>query len=245
MFKKLFGGGNAAPAPSAPFDPRWWNEPTLATSGSQDVVGESNYQDALRSAHDQYGRAQLAQLVREPRNKYDRNAVAVRLCGQTVGYLPRDVAPRWHGVLNGPGGTGTARAVVTGGWSEGYSFGCVLLAAPKAFDPAGGFLGGSKKVSLSTTKALMTEALPAVPVGGAFATATVADDGIVWLFASQQPLGKLTKGQSETWGKFVTACAAAGVAPTCRVTVEEKADGSPKLVTHLAALNDDWLWIEP
>lgn len=242
MFKKLSG---AAPqVQAAPFDPRWWNQPTLATTGTQDVVGEASYQDALRWAHDQFGRPQLAQLVREPRNKYDRNAVAVLLGGQTVGYLPREVAPRWHAVLDQLGGWGTARAVVTGGWSEGYSFGCVLLAAAKPFDPAEGFLGGSKKVSLSTPKALLAEVLPAVPVGGAFATATVADDGTVWLFADQQALGKFTKAQSETWARFVGTCAATGVAPTCRVTIEEKPDGSPKLVTRLAALNDDWLWVE-
>lgn len=59
-----------------------------------EVVGESNYQQALRAEATRAVGGQLpVKLVPEPSNKYDGNAV--RVCtsrDQTLGYLPRDMA---------------------------------------------------------------------------------------------------------------------------------------------------------
>ena len=244
MFKKLFGGSTATPAAkAAPFDPRWWTVPTLAAGGYQEVVGESNYQPAIKAAADAHGRAQLAQLVREPRNKYDRNAVAVRLGGQTVGYLPRDEAPDYHAVLAQLGGTATSRATVTGGWDQWSSFGVVLHCEPWAYDPARGFLGGDRKVPLTTLKAAKPAALDAVGAGG-LATLTVADDGAVWAFVGEVPVGKMAKAKSDDYAAPVRACAAVGVAPTCQVVVDAKDDGSVKFAVLAMPMNDTWATLQ-
>lgn len=137
-------------APSVP--PHWWQLPTLAPGfDAIGVVGESNYQPALE--HAAQGRTPdgcrvqhvMTQLVREPRNKYDRNAVRVDIDGRTVGYVPREDAPSLHHVLDhlaSHGYPATCRAYLRGGWDRGRddrgSIGCVLdLAQPLAvFDPA-------------------------------------------------------------------------------------------------------------
>ena len=66
-----------------------------------EIVGESNYQDALRqSKHevkDYGGKAYItAIVVREPENKFDTGAVKV-MNGQleTIGYLSREVAAKY------------------------------------------------------------------------------------------------------------------------------------------------------
>ena len=57
------------------------------------VAGESHYQDALRALSDA-GAQEVrlgctAVLASEPENPHDPNAVAVRVEGRLVGYLPR------------------------------------------------------------------------------------------------------------------------------------------------------------
>jgi hypothetical protein len=58
------------------------------------VAGESHYQDALRElgdtgAGEEVRLACTAVLASEPENPHDPNAVAVRVEGRLVGYLPR------------------------------------------------------------------------------------------------------------------------------------------------------------
>jgi hypothetical protein len=64
---------------------------------AQEVVGESNYQPALRaikaSAEKPFHRARL---VAEDTNPYDEQAVRVDVAGHTIGYLPRADARRWR-----------------------------------------------------------------------------------------------------------------------------------------------------
>ncbi len=78
-----------------------------------DVVGESNYQDALRpiaEAHASLQTDQLltATLIAESNNPHDANAVRVDIADRTVGYLPRANAQRYraaaraHFKLTGP-----------------------------------------------------------------------------------------------------------------------------------------------
>jgi HIRAN domain len=63
------------------------------------VVGEASYQDGLEelaggrteeSAEHYCG----AELIPEPDNPFDRNAVYVTISGEKVGYLPRKTAAR-------------------------------------------------------------------------------------------------------------------------------------------------------
>lgn len=61
------------------------------------VAGESHYQDALRAIAGP-GEVRLeteAQLVAEPDNPHDANAVRVEIEGAKVGYLPRALAAAW------------------------------------------------------------------------------------------------------------------------------------------------------
>jgi len=242
MFEKLFGKKAAAPPVQVPrFDPHWWTTPTLAVDRYQEVVGESFYQPAIKAAQESYGRAQIAQLVREPKNKHDRNAVAVRLAGSTVGHIPAGEAVGWHHVLSQQGGTATARASITGGYNERYSWGVVLHAAPEPWCADDGFLGGLKRLGLTTLKAYKDAALAAVTdPAGVLAALTVDDDGTVWAFSGEVALGKMTKAASDDYAMPVRACAAVGVPPTCRVVVEEKADGTPKLVALAMPMNETW-----
>lgn len=69
---------------------------------AQEVVGESHYGAQLsRVAGRERGgeREVVAQLRREPSNRYDRNAVQVLIDGCLVGYLPREDAPSYHAEL--------------------------------------------------------------------------------------------------------------------------------------------------
>jgi hypothetical protein len=241
MFKKLFGI-SSTPAIEVPrIDPRWWTTPSLAVDKYQEVVGESFDQPAIKAAKESYGRAQIAQLVREPKNKHDRNAVAVRLAGSTVGHIPANEAVEWHHVLSQQGGTATARATITGGYSEHYSWGVVLHAAPEPWCVEDGFLGGPKRVGLTTLKAYKDAALAAVTdPAGVLATLTVGEGEVVWAFSGDVALGKMAKAPSDDLATIIRACKRAGVPPTCRVVVEEKADGSPKLVALTMPMNDTW-----
>ncbi len=71
---------------------------------NQDVAGESHYVPALKGLFQWRGAKQeefaaTAALVPEPTNAKDPNAVMVQIAGMTVGYLPREVAPRYQGLL--------------------------------------------------------------------------------------------------------------------------------------------------
>lgn len=114
-------------------------ECALPVGQSQAVVGESHYQPALRAATG--GRkaaswddhiAVKAQLVPEPKNKFDRNAVAVRVGGRTVGHLPAEVAVEYQPVLLGllrRGVLGTCKGAIVGGGTKSYGI-WLMVAEP-------------------------------------------------------------------------------------------------------------------
>lgn len=115
----------------------------------QEVVGESTYVKEIRSL---FGRdfnpdgtelTVTAQLIPEPHNRYDRNAVSVQIGGHTVGYLPREEAARYAPALSelvGKGWTPQVTARVWGGKGfDGATFvGSVRLdlAEPHLLAPA-------------------------------------------------------------------------------------------------------------
>src|SRR5215207_9066707 len=83
-------------APWAPVSTSWQARPALAALGRTSVRGESYRQDVLlRHAG---GRTpggcrlsrMMAQLVAEPSNKHDPNAIAVLLGSDHVGYISRE-----------------------------------------------------------------------------------------------------------------------------------------------------------
>lgn len=91
-----------------------------------DVVGEASYQGALLSIagpKSANGAEKYcdANLVPEDNNRYDKNAVAVKISGKTVGYLSRSDARYWRkrlSIQGRSGQTATARAVIVGGWKR-------------------------------------------------------------------------------------------------------------------------------
>jgi collagen type III alpha len=72
---------------------------------STEVAGESHYAHSIRGLFGKDFKATgteivvTAQLIPEPRNKHDRNAIGVRSGGCQVGYLPREEAARYAPVL--------------------------------------------------------------------------------------------------------------------------------------------------
>jgi hypothetical protein len=72
-----------------------------------DIVGESHYADAIRDVFGSEFRSEgceltaAAQLVPEPWNRHDGNAVGVWVAGRQVGYLSREEAGRYAPVLSG------------------------------------------------------------------------------------------------------------------------------------------------
>lgn len=94
------------------------------------IVGESNYQAALRRVCGRrrevgWCRAVEVTFIREPDNPHDANAVMATIDGQPVGYLPRDHAEYMAPVLDDHAIEAFAVcSVVRGGWLEAPSFGC-------------------------------------------------------------------------------------------------------------------------
>jgi NAD-dependent DNA ligase len=103
------------------------------------AVGESHYQDVLEKicgGHSRYGHEFEvdADLLRQPTNPHDANAVAVKIRGNIVGHLSREQAARVSSQMAEDGIDQVAcRAKIVGGWrtnqyDEGF-FG-VRLAIP-------------------------------------------------------------------------------------------------------------------
>ena len=89
---------------------------------SLEVVGESNYQEALERVAGPKGKDPVdlevaADVVCEDNNPHDKNAVRVEARGMTVGYLPREVARNWRTQVSA--GRMSCAAVIRGGWDRG------------------------------------------------------------------------------------------------------------------------------
>lgn len=68
------------------------------------LVGERNYQDAVRSCRE----GEAVKLLHEPDNPYDDGAIAaVSIRGETLGYVPRDCWLRDALLAEGKGCTAT------------------------------------------------------------------------------------------------------------------------------------------
>ena len=93
----------------------------------REVVGESHYQPALRQAVEFSPSGYVTVwLEREPDNEYDANAIRVYLpSGETVGYLPREVAKSYRGAFlacESRGVQAQCRARMAGGEETGALF---------------------------------------------------------------------------------------------------------------------------
>jgi hypothetical protein len=93
-----------------------------------EVVGEQSYQENILAAaggRDQNGPVKpdhVAALVLEPDNRYDKNAICVRIDGRRVGYLSREDDIRYGPVLRlleSRGKVLACEAHLKGGWYRG------------------------------------------------------------------------------------------------------------------------------
>lgn len=76
--------------------PDQW-DPRRGPEVDVEIVGESNYTAYIRKIDKRYdGGTCPIQLVAEPDNPYDTNAVAIHVDGGVVGYLARDLAEAWQ-----------------------------------------------------------------------------------------------------------------------------------------------------
>jgi len=91
-----------------------------------DIVGESNYQNALESIcggrTDESAEKEVeATLILDDDNAYDDQAVRVDINGKTVGYLSRQNARKYRGYLQRKGHgkvVGICQALIVGGWGR-------------------------------------------------------------------------------------------------------------------------------
>jgi hypothetical protein len=91
-----------------------------------EVVGESNYQDALSTicggpCEEGHYHECIARLIPKPSNAFDKNAVMVVIENRKVAYLPRDDAKRYLrelARLGLTGGSASCKAVIKGGWDS-------------------------------------------------------------------------------------------------------------------------------
>ena len=124
LLKRLLGDRPEPPYQDVPSarDTRWAEDVGRFGDIRVDVVGESHYQPAIRAACNWKPGADtlfdcVAELVPEPTNPYDRNAIKVTIDGTCVGHLSRQDA-----VTLGPAvreaikrqGSGMCRAVIAG-----------------------------------------------------------------------------------------------------------------------------------
>jgi hypothetical protein len=120
------GRSSVALTPSASVS--WLQLPALNPGPAIDIAGESHYQDALervgggRNAFGVRNQLITVELVREPANLHEPNAVKIQANGDHVAYVPREEAPHFHAVidkLTAKDRPATCQARLTGGWDRG------------------------------------------------------------------------------------------------------------------------------
>jgi hypothetical protein len=105
----------------------WLQLPALNLGPAVNAAGESHYQDALeaiagdRTSFGVHTPLITVELVREPANVHDPNAVRVEADGRQLGCVAKEDAPRFHAVIDklaGQDRRATCRARLTGGWDR-------------------------------------------------------------------------------------------------------------------------------
>lgn len=124
FLKRLLGNGPGSEPQGglSPTDERWAEDVERFGDIRVDVVGESHYQPAIRNACNWKAGIDtqfhcMAELIPEPTNPYDRNAIKVTIDGACVGYLSRQDAVRLGGAIREAvkrQGSGMCRAVIAG-----------------------------------------------------------------------------------------------------------------------------------
>lgn len=227
-------------------DATWLQWPTIAWGSLHAVVGEGYRQDDLRSVAGMENGVRTveyvtAQLVPEPTNPHDRDAIRVLVGGAHVGYIPAYSTSQFHDViaeLAGHGRPATCRAQLTGGRPPKDHIGITLLVsnplAPCAADTP--FLSCSRTATVTVTKEeLYHDALERL-TGGQDRLDTVAslvpiDGGLIGVAIGADPVGVLTPKMSARYLPVITDVIAAGIAASC--PAEIRRDGKGRLQVRL------------
>jgi hypothetical protein len=227
----------------------WLQWTTLAGEfdDEQEVVGESFRQEALRAlsggstTEGVVNRVVTAEMIREPENAHDPNAVRVEVGGMHVGYLPREDAAGYHMLLaefKAAGIPATCRARLTGGWYRGPDdsgfIGVVLIGCRRWRSASDPFLPGERLVSVNGEEEhqeLISGLLPGpflaeVGLGkdlqGSTSRLEVSHHG--------NRLGTLSRLWSERYEPLVRRVRNVGFPPTCIAEIER---GTRKLELKL------------
>lgn len=244
--RPLSGSGRVAQA-SAPTERvslDWWQQPSIAPTSSLVVEHiEDHLLELGEVARSWPTRNVMAQLVAEPSNPRDRQAVMVLLDGYRVGYLPARRDPRYTAIvkhLARTQGPVRVRARVLG--DADHPSGVVVDGYPECFDPRRHFCAGTRDLVAVTTpehRHLIEDvADEPAPVSARLSTTistpdemvvvTVALDGIV--------VGRLSDEHAREYAGLVRAAIARDVEPTCTATMVRSSDGGTAL--HLALADE-------
>ncbi|QTF73416.1 hypothetical protein G8758_16435 [Arthrobacter woluwensis] len=109
FLSKLFGGGKSRESKT----PRDATNSSVSRTGVSvayhedvEVAGESYHRRGISSIFLSLGRpeggvtTQLAELIPEPQNRYDRNAVRVVVNGNQIGHIPQEVSSIFRGLCD-------------------------------------------------------------------------------------------------------------------------------------------------
>ncbi|GLQ20005.1 HIRAN domain-containing protein [Algimonas porphyrae] len=127
LFSKLFGNSKTEKPSALSKTSKMGFLDTGIKSYNYDVVGESNYQLALKDIAGGYRRESQyieceAEIHLEPDNPYDPNAVKVVIENEVVGYIPAKDATRVGNSLRDFGLTGAyVDGQIRGGWKTNDS----------------------------------------------------------------------------------------------------------------------------
>lgn len=185
------------------------------------VVGESNYSreiyGLMPSEFDPDGDEVNVNVVlsREPNNKYDRNAVAIRAATGTIGYLPREDAARYAPALDAL--TANSRIAQT----IALVWGCMR----EDYDSKRKTFVGSVRVSLPEPHMLFPANLPPVashallPVGSAIQV--TGEEG------HRENLAPWLNAHGETWVYATLHAVVEATARSSKTLAEVRIDGRP------------------
>jgi hypothetical protein len=219
---------------SAPTAMSWLQLPALNLGPAVNAAGESHYQDALETVAG--GRTALgvriplitAELVREPANPYDPNAVRVEADGRLLGYVVKEDAPRFHAVIDklaAQDRPATCRARLTGGWDRGHldrgSIGLQLLTGrqPSVWNGRAAFLPATPYHENHEVQLLPGLPAEAWPRDKAVLTLVDAGAGALALRHADIWLGHIT-GRPDL-ATYIGRIVAAGLPPTARARIQQ------------------------
>ena len=212
----------------------WLQLPALNPGPAVDATGESHYQDALesvgggRTCFGVHSPLITAELVREPTNPYDPNAVRVEADGRPLGYMPKEDAHRFHAVLDklaGQDRPATCRARLTGGWDRGHgdrgAIGVRILTGrrPSVWNGRVAFLPATPFHEHHQVHLLPDLPAAAWPKDKAVVTLVDAGSGALALRHGATWLGHIVDRPDLV--AYIGRVLAAGLPPTARVRVQQ------------------------